>query len=310
MKLFLCKLLLVIIPIGSLLGAMELWNRKNDQSSNFLQKQFILNNRHNLDGLIFGSSYMWCSIHPQYLDSKVASLALVGSAPTIDYSLFTYAKKLAKPKFILLDGSRTYFWNTQDHEFIKSTNLSYYFPTLRSRALADHFLTTVPLRQHFRTTISSRFDQWGKQTKYLEEQDLFHSLNYQDSLIANHPQTQGLFTEMKSIISANNISDNLKLCRRMLKECLKEKIEVIFISPPKYYLFNRLVDQQHLNERDAFMREIVDNHHVFFLNYEHFQERNATLFLNANHVNNEGAKLFSKKLNSDLHQLFTREEMP
>jgi len=303
MKLFLSKLMIIIIPVGALLVTMEILNRKNDHSSTAIQKKIILDHSNDLEGLVFGSSYMWCSIQPQYLDRRVGSLALIGSAPRVDYLIFTYAKQVSKPKFILLDGSKSYFMNYKSSDFIKSSNLSYYFPGMESRELADFFLTEIPLSQHFPMKNPLKYNQWGYYTEIPMEQDLFKELNYQDSLISNHPRTKSLFTDFKGIKRANKTLSNLDFCRKIIQECLAEEIKVIFISPPKYHLFNQFIDELHLTEREAFMDEIVDNQRVFFLNYERHNEKNPKLFFNVNHLNLEGSQVFSQELNKDLNNI-------
>ncbi len=300
MKLFLSKLLIVIIPVGILLVTMEVLNRRNDGSSIYIQNEYFLENSSKLDGLVFGSSYMWCGIQPQYLDGNVASFALEGSALNIDYSIFTYAKEVSRPKFVLLDASKTYLINYRTPNFIKSVRLPYYFPTIKASELTGYFLTEIPLNQYFPLETSPNYDQWGYQPEIPEEWNVFKKLDYQDSLILNHPRMEALYTFVKGNIRADKTKENLDLYRRILKECLDKNIRIIFVSTPKYHLFNRYVDGLHLDEREAFMEEVVDNEHVFFLNYDTLYEKNSQLFFDVNHLNNEGSIQFTKVLNSDL----------
>ncbi|MFY0594217.1 hypothetical protein [Roseivirga sp.] len=303
MKLFLSKLLIVIIPVGILLVTMEMLNRRNDESSIYFQKKYFLENSDKLDGLIFGSSFMWCGIQPQYLDGNVGSFALAGSALNIDYSIFSYAKEVSQPKFVLLDASKTYFVNYQGGHFIRSTKLPYYFPTIKDHELTGYFLTEMPLSQYFPLKTSLKYDQRGYQLEIPEEWNVFKEVDYQDSLIDKHPRVERQYASMKGIIRANKVQDNLDLYRKILEECLEENIKVVFVSPPKYHLFNEFVDRQRLEERDAFMKEVVDNEHIFFLNYDKAYEKNSQLFFDLNHLNNEGSMEFTKALNRDLKSI-------
>lgn len=305
MKNFLLKFLIVIKPILILLITLEFLNRQNDNSSIYYQKKFIEKNKDFLEGVIFGPSHIWRGIQPKYLDYKVASLAMKGSRPNIDYLLYEYTKEIAKPNFYIFDLSLRYLEQQNNEDWIKGKKLPYYFHNINREKLGDFFLTTIPLKENI-TLYEKKYDKWGFQLKIPKQKDIFKQLNFQDSLILQHSTTKKILARHNTISKNNKTILNKNLYEKIIAECANQDIKIIFISTPKYHHYNKGFKQKYTLERRNFLNQVVDNKTVFFLNFETFNENNPHLFFNINHMNPEGAKIFSQHLSQVLKTILQK----
>lgn len=304
MKKFLTKLLILVAPLLVLLVLLEINNRNHDSSSKFFQKKLLAENKHELEGVILGPSHTWRSIHPKYIDYKVASLALSGSSPNVDYLIYEYAKEQVQPSFYIFDLSQMYLAKQNDDDWIKAKKLPYYYPNIKTGALTDLFIIRVPLRNYlFLDYKKPKYDRWGFNSEIRAELDIFKQLNYQDSLILNHPSTQGVLKKQLEEAINNKTHLNAVLYKKIISECIEKGVKVVFLSPPKYHLYNENIEERYAIERQEFLDQVVDDEHVFFLNYENFNEHNPKFFFDFNHLNIDGTEAFSKELNKSLRKI-------
>ena len=104
-------------------------------------------------------------------------------------------------------------------------------------------------------------------------------------------------------VNIDNYQYNSELIDKAIKTCIKNKIKVIFVSPPKHYLYNNHMVTEKLKRRNDFFDKYKGNHDVYIFNYEEAYEMETQLFLNEDHLNLEGSKIFTKELNARLKEL-------
>ena len=308
MKKFLIKYLVFIIPILIFLIILEMLTQEHDKSSTYYQKKYIDNNKSKIDGIIFGPSHSWYGIYPKYLNYNVASLALTSSSPNVDYLLYNYTKEKVNPKFLIFDLSLGYLTTHNDIDYISHKKLSYYFSNIKKDGLKDFFLVRYPLKDEMNLLFKdkkSNIDKWGFQYKVPPGVDIFSKLNFQDSLIVNDKASEATLKRHKERSKESNTAPNISLYKKIVSECVSKEVKVVFISLPKYYVYNEKIDKTNelSTERMKFLNEIVDNKLCFFLNYEDFFENDTKLYYDIDHLNTEGAIAFTKELNRVLKDI-------
>ena len=290
------------IPVMMILIGFEIFNRSRDASSIYFKRKFLLENTDQIDGLIFGPSHSMRALHPKYFDYTIATLAVPGSAPNIDYHFYEYAMRKCEPRFVIFDLSVGYLRKFNDRSWIEGRKLPYYFGNFAG-GIWSHFLSRYPLKEHFGAEEQEKYDRWGQPVEISAKKDIFARLSYRDSLILQHSKTTYTFEKQQLPKDPKRLRSNTGLYRKIIEECTARGIKVVFVSPPKYHLYNSGINQDYEYERTAFLQDIVDNDNVYFLNYENALEKQSRLFYNVNHLNQEGAGIFSKELNEVLKKI-------
>ena len=88
-----------------------------------------------------------------------------------------------------------------------------------------------------------------------------------------------------------------------INKCLARNVKVILLSPPKYYLYNDYMNHNKLIRRNDFFNKYKNNKDVFIWNYERKYEFQTKYFLNEDHLNLEGSKMFTNEINNKLHEI-------
>ena len=250
----------------------------------------------------FWSIPQYARLHPKYFDYTIATLAVPGSAPNIDYHFYEYAMRKCEPRFVIFDLSVGYLRKFNDRSWIEGRKLPYYFGNFAG-GIWSHFLSRYPLKEHFGAEEQEKYDRWGQPVEISAKKDIFARLSYRDSLILQHSKTTYTFEKQQLPKDPKRLRSNTGLYRKIIEECTARGIKVVFVSPPKYHLYNSGINQDYEYERTAFLQDIVDNDYVYFLNYENALEKQSRLFYNVNHLNQEGAGIFSKELNEVLKKI-------
>lgn len=312
MKKFVIKYLIYLVSIIVVLSTLELLARKNDKSVIHIRKQYLDDNKSEIEGIVFGPSHMARAMNPKYLDNNVAVLALGGSAPNLDYLLYEYSAEITKPKFLIFDLSYGYLYRYNSGEQLSETKLSYYYPNIKKQGISDYFMLKYPFEKEvlniYQENSSTDIDKWGFENS-VDKIDVFKPLGYQEKLILKDRKTENRIKEHNGFIddvdSKKNYETNTKLYKKIVEACASKNIKVIFINTPKYHLYNHsfLQDQELIKEHRAFLSEVIDNKTSFYFDFSDKFEKDVNLFYNVNHMNIEGAKTFTKEVNKIIHEV-------
>lgn len=314
MKSFLIKTTLLVALILAGLLFLELKSRKLDDSFLKVKKDYLYKNYNQLQGMIFGPSHMWRSINPEWLDYNTASLAFSGCAINVDYKLFDRHKGAPKLKFVIFDLSAGYQERLQSDAWIKAKKLYYYFGAKSNRfSLQENFYVHYPIWDDIERLLgktkatdqnNSKMNQWGFVTEIPAQKNLFKRADFDKSIIGERGigkrtikrHYYDRFDETIAQFSEDKILD-------IITQCKTRGIKVIFVSPPKYYLYNQQLQEEHISRRAALLEKIIDNEDVFFMNLDKIFENDPTYFYNVNHVNSKGAKVVTNRINEQLHEI-------
>lgn len=310
MRLFLIKVCLVIFVVVTSLAALEYESQKLDLTYYKIKKDYIEANYQDLEGLILGPSHIWRSINPEWLNYNAASLAFSGSAINIDYKMYRQYEDAPNLKFVLFDLSAGYKERFQIDEWISYNKLYYYFGVKSDNfEIKDCFYVRYPIEDDIkalydeeeRPSLEEPANEWGFPTEISERKDIFKRADYDSEKI------ESIVTSSRTLNrhNVNKFDEQVAELSRaylldLVKRCKERDIKVIFISPPKYYVYNEKLTKKHEERRAELLEELIDNEHTYFWNLEKMIEQETKLFYNVNHVNPDGAKVVTAEVNRRL----------
>jgi hypothetical protein len=304
MKIFLKKLFFIAFLLLVILAIFEKITPTLDISQTKFVKDYLKQNQNKIDGLIFGPSHIKRAINPQYLTANTASVALYGSSINVDYLLLKSILKSEKPKFILFDFSAGYPEKLNFYDWIKGNNLTYYFDLDMRYKLKDYFFTQYPLHKYFKKSHKTKedFNKWGFELKIENRKNDFLNFNFDTTKIRNSEDAI-LTLKLHNSFNKKARKQNLEYLLEIAAICKSKNIKLIFLSPPKSFIYNESLLPEYHEYRTEFLKTLVDNKDVFFWDYSAFYQKNIDSFYNINHLNPKGAELFTKEINARLKQM-------
>lgn len=304
MKSFLLNLVIFLVPLIIIVSGLEIYSRMNNTF--YAKTKLIQETADSVEVMILGSSQNWRAINPDFLSISCAPLAHGGSAFNIDYLLFKkHYNQFPRLKVVILetsyhtfDETRTRTWN-KNHLFFIYYGINNYNGSIPK---SDYFLVTANPKDYItRLWTASVFPEFGEYNKYgfiTSEIQTIESGHYDPSFLKKRHQGE----------NQENFLANNHLLREIVKTCTQKHIEVVFLSPPKYYTYNDLNSEHKLAKRESIFNEYRNQKYVHIWNYEKFLEKKGDLFSNEDHLNVKGAEIFSKEINDRIsHLIQTRQ---
>ncbi len=297
MKQFIKRLIIFLLLPFTIFCSVEIMFQMlpNDYK---LKRDYIQKNKDKIENLILGSSHTFKGIDPQYLSPNSFNLAYSGQSLIFDEMLlkkyFTSSKNL---KRIIIPISYMTF-REMDNQGLSSPrrydylryhgigrdnisifDIDSYLITPNKGMKQVYYLLKVFLRKG--TLVTS--DSLGLEVNYRKECNDFQ----QDALDAFADHSKG-----------KAISDsNIKSLNRIIEFAKENDIDVVLTRTPKTKEYLDLLDEEYIKDIKLIVNNLVDkNNNVMF--YDYSQDSNFTHkhFYDSNHLNTEGAKIFSKLL--------------
>ncbi|MCA0932390.1 hypothetical protein LCM02_07995 [Lutimonas saemankumensis] len=309
MKKFLFRAISFFFPVALLFVIVELTVRNNTFKA---KADYIKKNKENIEVMILGSSHNWRAVNPKYLSFKTAPLAHGGSAINIDLILMEkYLELIPNLKFVILELGYHNLEDYRDRNWNKNHLFHIYYGINnydKQPPLIDNFLLAVNPRQYIKRFILpiknqqfGRYNEYGFITDGPKSDNMFEGVMY-DSLQIKRLANNYLENKHKRVSDQYYLENTMKL-KKMVTQCLKNNISVIFLSPPKHYTYNDEMLFDKLGRKDKFLQSYHNYENVYIWNFEETYEYQSEMFLDPDHLNPKGAKIFSIKLDSLLCDL-------
>lgn len=257
--------------------------------------------------MILGPSHTYRSVNTSMLDYQVINKSQ-GGIP-IDECILIYWKNITNYpniKYILFDLSQGYLdGRANETKSLYQKKIYQWLINNRFDFLVKYINVSLPLKNELKIITNKDYlkTSFGK----IEEQrKVFEHLKRDIVKIDTSRQSWEIINKHNNI-SNNNMQESIRDLENIINDSKKRNIKFIFISPPKYKLYNDCLIQVHAINREKIVNKFVDNKNVFFWNYETFHEQDPNLFFNVNHMNPEGANLFTNQFNKDLKKAFPQE---
>jgi hypothetical protein len=313
MKPFLIRFFLFVLLLFLLAEALDLFLSRNLLKSKFSEFGVwgdIEGKRvKNIDLVIMGSSRAFTMIDPKILEDSLGGLAYNVGVDGYNFHMqhLFYKEIMAndfKPKCIIQEldlhtlAKRKDLYNADQFiAVLRNPTIKEYVDDYQGFDIYDYYLPLV--RWSGRTnTLFVAFKNVCRGDLMQDSYDRYHG--FQSRNETWHPNADAEFSTGKydQVLDTPSIA----LFESYLKECRKNKINVIFVFPPIYHEILSLI----LNKEkimDYYMK-IAKSNGIPVLNYTlDSLSYSKHYFYNSGHLNSEGSSLFSRHLAHDIHKL-------
>lgn len=307
MKSFISKFILFLIPIAIIVLVLENIVSKNPKQA---KSDYIYHHLEHTETMILGASTIACALNPEYMAPNSASMAIAGNTIEVDHRMYEkFVDKLPNLKLIIYDLSNGYL-DYKDPKFDESASLLLHYNLIgnpKDKKIRDLLVTTA----NFKYTINKTrdillkgdkedFNQYGFLTSLNETNYSFKNLNYNPEKIKNSAAVNEIF-KLHTFTNDKIYEDNFKLLRKMIRDCRDRNIKVVLLSTPKYSYYQQ-VQNDYAQRRANFLKLMVDNKNVFFIDDELWNNNCTECFYDILHLNPMGAKNYSKYISKKLNE--------
>lgn len=307
MKSFLKYTLLFLMPLAIAYSAVEYYFRTNENSFR-IKAAYLTQNLDSIEVLILGSSRSQNAINPAFLSLNTANIANGSQDLRTDSALFFhFAKRLKSLKHVVLELD----YHRMDMENDKSFyRIPWYYIFYGVEVLPIHpthkisLYATNPsffnenikklLFNHSKTV--QTINKYGFVEKNYTNQFL-SDFNY-DSLKIDQTASERLQSRHREV-SPEVFSQNIKIVNAVIDYCLQHHIEPIIINTPLYYTYRDRKMKGKDEKRLQFIQTLQDKGAQFY-NFEEAENFDLHSFSNDDHLNYDGAKVFTLMLDSIL----------
>lgn len=270
---------------------------------------YMVENAKDIEVATFGSSEIKNSVNPEYLDKKTINLSSTAQHHIIDFTVLKQTRdRFPNLKTVAFEVSYGHFDTPHNSKYYWKNNvfLEYYNVNTFQRQTywKDHLiflsypaLFTDLLINYVRNSSKIRYNQWGFEIHHY--QGKFKKFNY------NLPRILKSHVKINRRADLNVFKHNVAYFYDMMDYCKKENFNVVIMSPPTFSNYNELRNPDILRRRDSILNVITKKYkNVYFIN----EEKDTLLFKakdfrNENHLNPDGAKKFTLKLNEVLNEI-------
>lgn len=312
MKPFIKKFLIFLVPLLVCLIYIETYLQFYPSIFQ-LKAKFINANKDKVSVLILGSSHNQESVNPEYFTKEVVTNQAFGGQDLVLDSrmLNKFIPGLPKLKYVFLelgyhslefgdsfDNERNnlylrYYGINNFGRLVNPLDYSIFIPHPKLyMEFLNPFLEKTAVNKYGFATELSRFER-GIQR--------FPNLNYDSAEI--NKDRNNLFITRHQYEDVKAYEKNKQIFEGMVATCVKNKITPVILLTPVYKTYFEEMLPAKNQRRKELIKYLIDKYpSTVLLNYENTGEFKITDFTNDDHLNPEGAKLFTLKLDSILNQ--------
>ncbi len=258
---------------------------------------------------IFGSSQIKNSVNPEFIGQNAVNLSSSAQHHNTDFKILKgLRERLSNLETVVFEVSYSHFEIPHNSKYYwkNSLFLKYYNVNTFGRAttLSDRLLyvshpgyfSELFVDYYVRDSLPYAYNKWAFDNNYY--QGKFKRLDYDVKKVAASAVKINKREDLKTL------AYNAAYFRDMMEYCKKEGLNVVIISPPTYTNYTAQRNTNILRRRDSVLSVIKrDYPDVSILISESDTEFNVRHFRNENHMNPDGAKVFTKKLDAVLEQM-------
>ncbi|SDB48305.1 hypothetical protein SAMN03097699_1619 [Flavobacteriaceae bacterium MAR_2010_188] len=299
MKNFRNLLLIFILPILVIGITMELLLR-NIPNRFQLQNDYILESGSDIETLIIGSSHTEFGINPKYLESAAFNLSNVSQPVDIDLQLLKhYQKFLPNLKTVIIRLSyTTLFERLNDSK--ESWRMKDYtiYQDLESDGIAfNSEILSVSLSQN----INRIYDYYVLKIDEVKSNSLGWGTEAVSSKSKNLDTTGEIVAKKHTIENEEYFEANQDSFKAIVELAQENSIEVIVITLPAYETYFKNMEENQIENTIQFGKTLAKTYpNVRYLNFLEDKRFNKSDFYDADHLNEIGARKFSRIINDSL----------
>lgn len=303
MKKFLLKTLLFLIPLFVLAIGIELLIRHipNDYNA---KNNYLKAHGQEIEVLILGSSHVYFGVNPDLFTRNCFNLAHIAQTPEFDLKLFQkYQDQLTNVKVLLYPISYfTLFWDLQSSaESWRMKNYTIYYQLDAARSVNDYAeLLSIKPKLNYQRVI----DYYTKHKSEIAVTPKGWGFNCLAQYSQNLEESAPVAAQRHTLPTHQFYPKNSNEVDQLLQLCKQQDIKVILFFPPASEPYRKLVDPKQLQmtyqKIDTFLNKFSNCTFLDFFADTTFIRQD---FLDADHLNDQGAIKLSHKLNQEINKL-------
>jgi len=303
MKKFIKYLIVFSLPVLVFLVSVERYCRT--QTTFVIKKNYIEKNLETIETLILGSSHSQNGINPEFLKSKSCNLAFGGQPMSIDYFLLDkYINQMKNLKTIVIEVSPHRFYNELNpndwngHVYSNLYDIDYkvegYSVKNYSFVLADvKYFSTIFIDNLNPKIPKPKLNKFGFMTN--DFQDRFSKLNNDSLKIENSFKMNNKFNNQL------NFKTNTVFLTKIIEKCEKNAVKIILIGTPLYRTYSSRIPLKIKMQHEKFLSYVTNKFGILYYDFSESKQFHLKDFKNDNHLNPDGAKIFSVIIDSLLN---------
>ncbi len=209
----------------------------------------------------------------------------------------------SKPEYIIqVVGGETLELNENLHEYkrfapyINDTLVKRVTSKLNGFSFADYYLPFIRYSGFTVEIINGVSNYFGVKLPTDKSNKYKGYISYDKKWDNSFERFKEIYPDGQLIEIDNSL---VSLFNNYIESCLKDNINIILIYPPTYYESHRYIKNR--DEIISLYESIANKHRIPFLNYsENELFRSKQYFYNSQHLNKNGAELFTKEICIDI----------
>lgn len=302
--LFCCVPLLLLVPLAYFVDK----GLRQSRGFSYAEWNDLFAGNINADGLVMGSSRAWVNFSPAILDSVLGlntyNLGMDGAHADLQFErLKIYLRYNKAPKFIIQEvglhtvtAPTTELPNYQQFlPYLSDTSIWRVYQTWYNNvSIADRYFPLYKYNNQLPTIKEGILSYMGKGVAPIKYKGYQGQLLQWDSSFSN-------FKKTGSPYDMDIKPEALDIFRNYMRFCKERNIEVVLVYAPFYYEAAGYIGN--FGETMNILRGIGKEYDMPFLDYTQiYIDSNTKYFYNSQHLNKEGAELFSHMVANDVKQ--------
>ena len=300
MKKFVKFCLLFLAPILVYYACNEYYCRT--ATSFALKKKYLEGNLGSIEVLFLGSSHTLNGVNPKLISKKVFNLAFGGQPISIDYYLLNkYINQMPHLKTVFIEVSphRFYYdfdttdWNGYIYSILYDINYKVKLLSLSNYSfLFSNF-------EFYRSKIIDYYNPYSP--KYIINDCGYIENNFEGEFLKLKFDSLKIYKsfQMKHDFSdKNKIRLNDSFLEKLILRCKNKGVKVVFLSTPLYNNYLKNIPIKTKKEVGKLVDKYISEFGIIEFDYSGSKKFNRYDFRDEDHLNPNGAKKFSKILDS------------
>lgn len=261
--------------------------------------EWMQENAENVEVLVLGNSYAYLGISPTFFSQKAFNLANVGQdAKQDDFLLHYWGKRYKKLKVVIIPiHYRT--WNIGLMEDGNSIYRCRYYKLYMDCPLYGG----NPLKY---------FELSEPRTAFKSLNSILHGRNSTGcdtlgfgALSSSAADEKVAIRDAKEHTASNTEkrSNNYKYISNIASFCKEHDIALLLVTPPMWKFYYDALNTEQLNTMRSKADLVAKDYDALYLDYSESKEFTASDFTDGHHLNEQGAKKFSKILNKEINRV-------
>jgi len=302
-KKFTYRALLFLVPVALVIMGIEAAVRNIPNSVSVSGKQLAKEGK-TIETLILGASQNKRAINPEFLSQNTITVAGTRQGHKTDYYLLKdLHKQLPNLKQVVIAATYRHFesrpnsknfWKYRSHLLYYDVNAferTVYFKD-KLLYLGNTNFYSDQLIAYYLKNEKAVYNNFGFQIE--GQRDRFKKLGYDETRVFetytpnNYPDLNKEYIEYTT-----------GWFYKVLSYCKENKLDVILTQTPTYKLYRDHQEAAVLHRRDSIVNDALKKYpKIRLLNEEESDDYKVQHYLNENHLNPAGAKIFTKKLDT------------